>query len=156
VETGAMVGPLRHRQTKGAETDMPGLPPPRHIPTLPITDDLEASVPPPPKSGPSQDALAAISRFTRCTVPVPTPSALAVLRIPAPVTSSVRIRSTTSAVTGRRPSRFPCARARERPRLTLARMLVAPLRTADPEILIDLGDRKGFAWIAPTHTHARG
>src|SRR5438874_3997086 len=35
VEPGAMVGPLRHRQTKGAETDMPGLPPPRHIPTLP-------------------------------------------------------------------------------------------------------------------------
>jgi hypothetical protein len=29
-----MVEPLRHRQTKGAETDMPGLPPPRHIPTL--------------------------------------------------------------------------------------------------------------------------
>src|SRR5258708_40059479 len=35
VEPGAMVGPLRHRQTKGAATDMPGLPPPRHIPTLP-------------------------------------------------------------------------------------------------------------------------
>src|SRR6516162_6678759 len=32
---GAMVEPLRHRQTKGAETDMPSLPPPRHIPTLP-------------------------------------------------------------------------------------------------------------------------
>src|SRR5208282_729356 len=31
-----MVEPLRHRQTKGAATDMPGLPPPRHIPTLPI------------------------------------------------------------------------------------------------------------------------
>jgi len=30
-----MVEPLRHRQTKGAETDMPGLLPPRHIPTLP-------------------------------------------------------------------------------------------------------------------------
>jgi len=30
-----MVEPLRHRQTKGAETDMPSLPPPRHIPTLP-------------------------------------------------------------------------------------------------------------------------
>src|SRR5438128_12219149 len=30
-----MVEPLRHRQTKRAETDMPGLPPPRHIPTLP-------------------------------------------------------------------------------------------------------------------------
>ena len=30
-----MVEPLRHRQTKGAETDMSGLPPPRHIPTLP-------------------------------------------------------------------------------------------------------------------------
>ena len=29
-----MVEPLRHRQTKGAETDMPGLPQPRHIPTL--------------------------------------------------------------------------------------------------------------------------
>jgi hypothetical protein len=28
-----MVEPLRHRQTKGAETDMPGLPSPRHIPT---------------------------------------------------------------------------------------------------------------------------
>ena len=26
---------LRHRQTKGAETDMPDLPPPRHFPTLP-------------------------------------------------------------------------------------------------------------------------
>jgi hypothetical protein len=33
-----MVEPLRHRQTKGAATDMPSLPPPRHIPTLPITD----------------------------------------------------------------------------------------------------------------------
>jgi hypothetical protein len=31
-----MVEPLRHRQTKGAETDMPGLPQPRHIPTLRI------------------------------------------------------------------------------------------------------------------------
>jgi len=30
-----MAAPLRHRQTKGAETDMPSLPPPRHIPTLP-------------------------------------------------------------------------------------------------------------------------
>ena len=33
-----MVEPLRHRQTKGAETDMPSLPPPRHIPTLPRAD----------------------------------------------------------------------------------------------------------------------
>src|SRR6516225_8834982 len=33
-----MVAPLRHRQTKGAATDMPGLLPPRHIPTLPKTD----------------------------------------------------------------------------------------------------------------------
>ena len=30
-----MVEPLRHRQTKGAVTDMPSLTPPRHIPTLP-------------------------------------------------------------------------------------------------------------------------
>jgi len=33
-----MAEPLRHRQTKGAETDMPSLPPPRHIPTLPRAD----------------------------------------------------------------------------------------------------------------------
>src|SRR5260370_23024812 len=32
-----MAEPLRHRQTKEAETDTPGLPPPRHIPTLPCT-----------------------------------------------------------------------------------------------------------------------
>src|SRR5438874_1297411 len=37
-----MVEPLRHRQTKGAETDMPGLPPPRHIPTLPVDAPLQA------------------------------------------------------------------------------------------------------------------
>ena len=30
-----MAEPLRHRQTKGAETDMLSLPPPRHISTLP-------------------------------------------------------------------------------------------------------------------------
>jgi hypothetical protein len=33
---GAMVEPLRHRQTKEAETDMFSLQPPRHIPTLPF------------------------------------------------------------------------------------------------------------------------
>jgi cytochrome b561 len=32
-----MVEPLRHRQTKGAETDMLGLTPPRHTPTLPFS-----------------------------------------------------------------------------------------------------------------------
>jgi hypothetical protein len=32
-----MVEPLRHRQTKGAATDMFYLTPPRHISTLPIT-----------------------------------------------------------------------------------------------------------------------
>jgi hypothetical protein len=35
-----MAEPLRHRQTKEAETDMPGLPPPRHIPTLPGSDRM--------------------------------------------------------------------------------------------------------------------
>src|SRR6266850_3645376 len=30
-----MLEPVRHRQTKGAATDMFGLPPPRHTPTLP-------------------------------------------------------------------------------------------------------------------------
>jgi hypothetical protein len=34
-----MVEPLRHRQTKGAATDMPGRLPPRHIPTLPFSAD---------------------------------------------------------------------------------------------------------------------
>src|SRR5216684_2082534 len=33
-----MVEPLRHRQTKEAETDMFSLQPPRHIPTLPKTE----------------------------------------------------------------------------------------------------------------------
>jgi hypothetical protein len=55
-------------------------------------------------------------------VPTPQPSALAVLRIPAPVANCARIRSTTSALSGRRPRRFPCAQARARPRLM-------PLRT---------------------------
>src|SRR5262249_36208720 len=39
---GARVEPLRHRQTKGAETDMPSLPPPRHIPTLPVDAPFQA------------------------------------------------------------------------------------------------------------------
>jgi hypothetical protein len=39
-----MAEPLRHRQTKGAETDMPSLPPPRHIPTLPIADQASADL----------------------------------------------------------------------------------------------------------------
>jgi hypothetical protein len=33
-----MVEPLRHRQTKGAATDMPDLRRPRYIPTLPNAD----------------------------------------------------------------------------------------------------------------------
>src|SRR5215472_12312453 len=37
-----MVTPLRHRQTKGAATDMPGLLPPRHIPTLPVDAPFQA------------------------------------------------------------------------------------------------------------------
>ncbi len=36
-----MVEPLRHRQTKGAETDMFYLTPPRHISTLPIATEME-------------------------------------------------------------------------------------------------------------------
>ena len=38
VETDATAEPLRHRQTKGTETDMFSLPSPRHISTLRITD----------------------------------------------------------------------------------------------------------------------
>jgi hypothetical protein len=40
---GAMVEPLRHRQTKGAATDMFYLTPPRHISTLPKGEMLGAS-----------------------------------------------------------------------------------------------------------------
>src|SRR5216684_4371558 len=36
-----MAEPLRHRQTKGAETDMFYLTPPRHISTLPIATEME-------------------------------------------------------------------------------------------------------------------
>jgi len=35
---GARARLMRHRQTKGAETDRPIMPPPRHIPTLPFRD----------------------------------------------------------------------------------------------------------------------
>jgi acetolactate synthase I/II/III large subunit len=37
-----MVEPVRHRQTKGAATDMFVLPPPRHTPTLPETHKFRA------------------------------------------------------------------------------------------------------------------
>ena len=37
-----MADPLRHRQTKGAETDLLSLPPPRHISTLPDSVDPRA------------------------------------------------------------------------------------------------------------------
>src|SRR6516164_11794200 len=53
-----MAEPLRHRQTKGAETDMPSLPPPRHIPTLPRAD---------PESG----AGAALSELSLILAPSP-------------------------------------------------------------------------------------
>src|SRR6266436_3712044 len=35
---------LRHRQTKGAATDMVDLTPPRHIPTLPEADGAEVKI----------------------------------------------------------------------------------------------------------------
>jgi hypothetical protein len=38
-----MVEPLRHRQTKGAATDMFDLQPPRHISTLPIAAHSKVS-----------------------------------------------------------------------------------------------------------------
>src|SRR5882672_1687310 len=39
-----MVEPLRHRQTKGAATDMFYLTPPRHISTLPQADSCTAAL----------------------------------------------------------------------------------------------------------------
>jgi len=38
-----MDDPLRHRQTKGAETAMVSLQPPRHIPTLPFASFQRAA-----------------------------------------------------------------------------------------------------------------
>src|SRR5215472_15475356 len=38
-----MAEPVKHRQTKGAATDMFGLQPPRHTPTLPRADHYFAS-----------------------------------------------------------------------------------------------------------------
>jgi hypothetical protein len=49
VDNGALVAPLKHRQTQGAATNMPGLPPPRHIPTLPNTPGS-----PPGRRGPER------------------------------------------------------------------------------------------------------
>ena len=40
-----MVEPLRHRQTKGAETDMLDLTPPRHVSTLPTPAGSFAQIP---------------------------------------------------------------------------------------------------------------
>src|SRR6266446_3454072 len=40
-----MADPLRHRQTKGAATDMVDLTPPRHIPTLPHDRDIAPLAP---------------------------------------------------------------------------------------------------------------
>ena len=53
-----MAEPLRHRQTKGAATDMPGLLRPRHIPTLPTAADFPP-IPHGPPSDPKQ-SLAAV------------------------------------------------------------------------------------------------
>jgi hypothetical protein len=44
VETEARVEPVRHRQTKGAATDLFGLQTPRHTPTLPFPDIRTAYV----------------------------------------------------------------------------------------------------------------
>src|SRR5664280_301345 len=57
VETGAMVEPLRHRQTKGAATDMFYLTPPRHISTLPKNgpDGPETPLPVYPEQRTSSD-----------------------------------------------------------------------------------------------------
>ena len=54
-----MVEPLRHRQTKGAATDTPGLPRPRHIPTLPRAGPLHPVLEPP--GGPSS-----VARWFQC------------------------------------------------------------------------------------------
>jgi len=40
-----MADPLRHRQTKGAATDMVDLTPPRHIPTLPDSNASPSQIP---------------------------------------------------------------------------------------------------------------
>src|SRR5579884_2061409 len=74
---------------------------------------LMPSTNPTPIIDPGQRPSRASSRLTRWTVPVPMPSALAVLRMPVPVASSARMRSTTSALTGRRQALSLCSGACE-------------------------------------------
>ena len=74
-----------------------------------------------------------IARLTLCIVPVPTPRAFAVLRMPAPVASCALMRSTTSWLTGRRPSCFPWLRARERPASAISAVSRSPALNPQPE-----------------------
>jgi hypothetical protein len=65
----------------------------------------------------------AISRFTRCTVPLPTPTNAATLRMPFPALRCLLMAPSVFGDTFGRPSFFPCWRTRSRPARTLSRMI---------------------------------
>jgi hypothetical protein len=60
-----MADPLRHRQTKGAATDMVDLTPPRHIPTLPNRANLPAAVEVGYGAAPARDRFTAVAAVRR-------------------------------------------------------------------------------------------
>jgi hypothetical protein len=66
-------------------------------------------------------AVAAISRFTRCIVPRPTPTIFVTLRMPLPALRCRRMASSIFRPTGERPSLLtPCSRTRSSPATTCA------------------------------------
>jgi hypothetical protein len=65
----------------------------------------------------------AISLFTRCTVPLPTPTIAATLRMPLPALRCSRMAVSTFGATLGRPCFFPCWRTRSSPAFTLLRMI---------------------------------
>src|SRR5215831_747186 len=99
-----MVEPLRHRQTKGAETDMPGLQPLRQTSTLPTAADFHTI-----RDGPQPEAAIRLfysmtsSARARIKGGIVRPRALAVLRL---MTSSILTTCWTGRSAGAAPLRI--------------------------------------------------
>ena len=66
---------------------------------------------------------ATISLFTRCTVPLPTPTIRATFRMPLPAFRCLLMAPSVFGDTFGRPSFLPCWRTRSRPARTLLRMI---------------------------------
>ena len=83
---------------------------------------------------PLQADVVAVGASTRCTTDVPTPTVRPILRIPIPSARSSRIRCSTDALTGRRPSLVPRSLARARPALTRSRIMPRSNSAKTPHI----------------------